>query len=215
MKRVPRRFGPGRYELRIKKSRAGRGLFTYTDIAPGACIIEYRGRKRRQAGDGKRRREIFLLDEPQHNDRWQHPEQPARFINHSCAPNCEIDIRHKRIYVFAKRTIKAGEELNYDYDKEYFNEHIKPLGCVCDKCLRKRAGKREIAALFHVTIKIDSMACVASRIFLEIILMISFCLVKGLERLECRDDWVVPALGLIHDVDEIKRFLFFSHWRKR
>jgi hypothetical protein len=44
MKRVPRRFEPGRFDLRIKKSRAGRGLFTYTDIAPGACIIEYKGR---------------------------------------------------------------------------------------------------------------------------------------------------------------------------
>ena len=62
----------------------------------------------------------------------------ARFINHSCVPNCEIDIRNRRVYVFAKRLILAGEELTYDYDLEYFNEHIVPLGCVCKKCLPER-----------------------------------------------------------------------------
>ena len=139
LKRIPRRFVPGRYDLRVKKSRAGRGLFTYTDIAPGACIIEYKGRK-----VGKREMEeesgkyYFWTSRNTMIDGYI-PNNPARFINHSCAPNCEIDIRHKRIYVFAKRTIPAGEELTYDYDKEYFNEYIKPIGCICDKCLRKRA----------------------------------------------------------------------------
>lgn len=58
----------------------------------------------------------------------------ARRINHSCAPNCEIDLYWKRVFIFAKRNIKAGEELTYDYDTEYFDEYIKPKGCKCRKC---------------------------------------------------------------------------------
>ena len=34
----------------------------------------------------------------------------------------------------AKKAIKEGEELNYDYDTEFFDEYIKPKGCRCDKC---------------------------------------------------------------------------------
>lgn len=142
MKRIPRRFKPGRYDLRIKRSRAGRGLFTYDDIAPGACIIEYKGRKvgkREMEEDGGKY--FFWTSRNTMIDGYI-PKNPARFINHSCAPNCEIDIRHKRIYVFAKRHIKKGTELTYDYDKEYFDEHIKPFGCRCEKCEKKRIISR-------------------------------------------------------------------------
>jgi SET domain-containing protein len=58
----------------------------------------------------------------------------ARYINHSCRPNAEIDIYKHRVYVMAKRNIKAGEELAYDYDSDYFDEYIKPKGCKCLKC---------------------------------------------------------------------------------
>ncbi len=39
----------------------------------------------------------------------------ARFINHSCRPNCYIDIRNGIIWIRAARTIRRGEELTYDY----------------------------------------------------------------------------------------------------
>jgi uncharacterized protein len=39
----------------------------------------------------------------------------ARFINHSCDPNCESTIKNKRVFIEAIRTIQPGEELNYDY----------------------------------------------------------------------------------------------------
>jgi len=45
------------------------------------------------------------------------------------------------VFVFASKNIKAGEELNYDYDTDYFDEFIKPLGCKCDKCLAKARKK--------------------------------------------------------------------------
>ncbi len=61
-------------------------------------------------------------------------ENTAKYINHSCAPNCEIDIKNKRVFIFALKNIKAGDELTYDYDTEYFDAYIKPKGCKCKKC---------------------------------------------------------------------------------
>jgi SET domain-containing protein len=61
------------------------------------------------------------------------PENTARFINHSCAPNCEIDIRRRRVYVFALRDIEPSEELSYDYGEEYFEIHLAGR-CRCAQC---------------------------------------------------------------------------------
>ena len=57
----------------------------------------------------------------------------ARYINHSCAPNCEPmeNEVQQRIFIMARRNIKPGEEFGYDYGKEYWDEHIKPIGCRC------------------------------------------------------------------------------------
>ena len=59
----------------------------------------------------------------------------ARYLNHSCRPNCETDIVKGKVYIYAKRNIKSGEELTYDYGKEYVDDFIKPYGCKCLKCL--------------------------------------------------------------------------------
>jgi SET domain-containing protein len=42
----------------------------------------------------------------------------ARFINHSCTPNCYIDIKKGIIWIRAARTIRRGEELTYDYNTD-------------------------------------------------------------------------------------------------
>lgn len=63
------------------------------------------------------------------------PANTARFINHSCAPNCEIDILKRRVYIFALRDIERGEELSYDYGEEYFEIHLAGI-CRCTKCAR-------------------------------------------------------------------------------
>jgi uncharacterized protein len=39
----------------------------------------------------------------------------ARFINHSCRPNCYVEIKDGVIWIRAARTIRKGEELSYDY----------------------------------------------------------------------------------------------------
>lgn len=140
MKRIPRRWVPLPFNLSVKRSRTGRGMFTNEPIPRGACIIEYTGTpvapKDQEDNLGKY---LFWTGRGTMID-GNIKSNTARFINHSCRPNCEIDIRKKQIFVFAKRAIKAGEELNYDYDTEYFEEHIKPIGCRCDKCIAKRSA---------------------------------------------------------------------------
>ena len=130
----PKKFTPGPFELKVKRSRAGLGLFTLSPIKKGACVIEYVGKLLTKEED-EASTSLYLFDAGggvtiDGAPRWN----TARYINHSCRPNCEIDIYKHRVFVLAKRNIKPGEELTYDYDKEYFNEYIKPKGCRCDKC---------------------------------------------------------------------------------
>jgi uncharacterized protein len=141
MKRVRRRFTPGEFALSVRRSRAGRGMFADEPIPRGACIIEYTGRALSEAEQEKDGKYFFWTSSKTMID-GNIPSNKARFINHSCAPNCEVELKNRRIYIFAKRNIKAGEELNYDYDTEYFEAHIKPLGCRCTKCERRREAAR-------------------------------------------------------------------------
>jgi SET domain-containing protein len=76
---------------------------------------------------------LFAISQTKTIDGWE-KTNIARYINHSCRPNCEIEISRGRIYVMAKRRILPGEELSYDYETEYFDAHIKPKGCRCSKC---------------------------------------------------------------------------------
>ena len=71
---------------------------------------------------------IFTIDDDWDLDGKQ-AWNPARFINHSCTPNCEAEWDEGRIFVNALRDIKQGEELffNYGYDMEDYLDHI----CQC------------------------------------------------------------------------------------
>jgi SET domain-containing protein len=71
----------------------------------------------------------------------------ARYINHSCKPNAESDVRKKmrRVDIRAVKDIAPGEEINYDYGTEYFKEYLKPIGCKCDACEKKRRKLRAAA----------------------------------------------------------------------
>ncbi len=128
------KFVPGPFDLRVKRSRAGLGLFTFSPIKRGACIIEYKGpvltAKQEEDSNSlylfKVTKEVTIDGAARSNS--------ARYINHSCRPNAEIDIYKRRVYIMAKRAIKAGEEIAYDYDKDYFDAYIKPKGCTCLKC---------------------------------------------------------------------------------
>lgn len=127
-------FVPGDFKLAIKRSRAGLGLFAGQPILKGSCIIEYVGREVPEKEQyTSRSRYLFEVGKNKMIDGAAR-SNTARYINHSCAPNCEIEIKKGRVLVMASKNIKAGEELGYDYDTEYFEEHIEPKGCVCLKC---------------------------------------------------------------------------------
>ena len=128
------KFIPGKFDLRVKRSRAGLGLYTFSPIKKGECIIEYVG-PTISAKEEEDSNSLYLFAVTKKKTIDGRPKwNTAGYINHSCRPNCEIDTYKGRVWVMAKRNIKVGEELNYDYDTDYFEEYIKPKGCRCLKC---------------------------------------------------------------------------------
>lgn len=124
--------------LVVKRSFAGLGLFTREPIKKGEFIIEYTGKKLTTAqADKKGGKYLFIVNKRTVIDGFGRDNR-ARYANHSCKPNSEIDVKRGKVLLFARRAIKAGEEITYDYDEEYFNEIIKPKGCLCPACKDKR-----------------------------------------------------------------------------
>jgi hypothetical protein len=113
------------------------GGFARADIPAGTHVIEYVGEKITKA-ESLRRCEanneyIFTLDD-EHDLDGNVPWNPARLLNHSCAPNCEAVLDEGRIWIIALRDIRPGEELtfNYGYDLENYREH--PCRCGAVEC---------------------------------------------------------------------------------
>jgi SET domain-containing protein len=125
----------------VKRTTRGLGLFTRKPIGRGELVVEYTGRLL-PAEEAYRKGGRYLFEV---NSRWiidgAGRENISRYINHSCRPNCEPRTRGKKVLIYARRNIKAGEELSYDYGKEYFDDLILPIGCKCDHCTRERTGK--------------------------------------------------------------------------
>ena len=122
------------HDLATKRGINGLGLFAKVPMKKGDCIIEYVGEIISNKEANRRGgRYLFQTSANRHLD-GKGRDNIARYINHSCKPNCEADTIGGRVFVSAIKSIKAGEELNYDYGEEYFDEHIKPKGCRCVKC---------------------------------------------------------------------------------
>ena len=131
-------YKPGDFELIVRRSKTGLGLFSESAIPKGACVIEYCGVPLTAEQEAKSRSKyLFEISARKTIDgapRWN----TARYINHSCRPNCEPNIYKGRVYIHAKRAIKPGEELSYNYGKNYFNEYLKEI-CACPKCKPAKA----------------------------------------------------------------------------
>lgn len=122
------------YDLRPKRSSAGIGLYAFSPIKKGACVIEYVGRVLSEAEEYTSRSK-YLFEVTKKKTLDGRPRiNKAGYINHSCSANCEPETYKGRVFIMARRNIREGEELTYDYGKEYWNEHIKPHGCRCSKC---------------------------------------------------------------------------------
>lgn len=109
----------------VRRSRIhGRGVFAARTIRKGSDIIEYRGR--RISMDEADNLPDSDPDNPFHTFLFELNDgrvidagvrgNAARWINHSCQPNCvPYEDDDGRVFIEAKRTIRAGEELSYDY----------------------------------------------------------------------------------------------------
>src|ERR1051326_8557777 len=92
----------------------GLGGFAVQDIPSGARILEYRGERIAKSESLKRCAQnneyIFTLNDQEDLD-GNVPWNPARLLNHSCAPNCDAELTEDRIWIVARRKIQAGEEV--------------------------------------------------------------------------------------------------------
>jgi SET domain-containing protein len=101
----------------------GRGVYARVPIKKGTRIIEYLGERITHAeadrryeikGDDDGHTFLFIASKRTVIDAGVNGNE-ARFINHSCNPNCETVIENGRVFIEAIRRIKPGEELGYDY----------------------------------------------------------------------------------------------------
>ncbi len=113
-----------RKPYRVGRSPTGLGLFATEPIEKGAFIVEYKGRritnaqaKRLEAHGSRYMYEI--------NNRWtvdgSSRRNMGRYANHSCGPNAESDVVKGKVILRARKKIKPGEEITYDYGREYFD----------------------------------------------------------------------------------------------
>ena len=128
----------------VRRSKIhGRGVFAARTIPKGTRIVEYRGRRisyelatELYPDEGGRPTHTFLfeLDNDMVIDAGQRGNA-ARWINHSCKPNCEAVDEDGRIFIEAIRTIRPGEELGYDYNITLEDPHTpqekRRWPCLC------------------------------------------------------------------------------------
>ena len=137
-----------KYIYKKKSPIHGWGVFAKVKIPKGTRIIEYLGEKITKAEADRRGPKlveyakkhkqagavyIFVLNKKYDID--GHVEYNiAKYVNHSCTPNCETDIIRGLIWTIALRDIEKGEELfyNYGYDLDTYEEH--PCFCKTSRC---------------------------------------------------------------------------------
>jgi uncharacterized protein len=137
---------PSNKPYRVGRSRTGLGLFATKPIKKGSKIIRYFGPlldSKKKEEDAIENKYLFEL-----TNRWTIDgsvrKNIARYINHACKPNAESDVkpRKRKVFIRAIKNIEPGEEINYDYGTDYFKAYLKPIGCKCDACEKKRKKKR-------------------------------------------------------------------------
>jgi uncharacterized protein len=124
----------------VGKSRiAGQGLFTLQNIKKDTRVMQYLGERINKAQSAKRLAQgnayIFTFSD-QYDIDGKVLGNAARYINHSCAPNCEVEITRRNIWIVAIRDILAGEELSYNYGYSINRYGEFPCHCMAKNCMR-------------------------------------------------------------------------------
>ena len=132
---------PRRRPFRIGRSRTGLGLFAIAAIKKLAFIVEYKGRRlTTEAADVLEARGNRYLYEI--NSRWtidgSTRKNLGRYANHSCRPNAEPHQVGHRMFLRAVKNIAPGDEITWNYGRDYYLNVITPRGCKCDRCRSER-----------------------------------------------------------------------------
>jgi hypothetical protein len=116
----------------------GHGVYAMQSIPKSTRIIEYTGQRVSWEGAPNDENDPHTFNFGLDNGEVINPEiggNDARWINHSCDPNCEAIEENDRIFIDALRDIQAGEELFYDYaleiDEPITKESKKKFACHC------------------------------------------------------------------------------------
>jgi uncharacterized protein len=142
---------------RVGRSRTGLGLFATKPIKKGTKIVRYFGPlldSKKKKDDAIENKYLFEL-----TNRWTIDgsvrANVARYINHACRPNAESDVkpRKRKVIIRAIKNIEPGDEINYDYGTDYFKAYLKPIGCKCAACEKKRKKKRAEARAEKLRLK--------------------------------------------------------------
>ena len=151
---------PSNKPYRVGRSRTGLGLFATKPIKKGTKILRYFGPildSKKKKDDAIENKYLFEL-----NNRWTIDgsvrKNVARYINHACKPNAESDVkpRKRKVVIRAIKNIEPGDEINYDYGTDYFKAYLKPIGCKCVACEKKRKKKRAEARAEKLRLKVKA-----------------------------------------------------------
>ena len=131
---------------KIKRSKIhGTGIFATQNIKKNIKVIRYIGEKiTKKEGDHRSEKRIkkYLKSNKtgsvyifELNKKYDIDGSPrynkARYINHSCSPNCEVDVVNDEIWISSIKNIKKGTELTYDYGYEFDKDDYKDHDCKC------------------------------------------------------------------------------------
>ena len=120
------------FKVSVKKGLAGLGLFADEFIPNDEFVIEYCGPLLTyDEADEKGGLYLFKVFDTKWTIDGSGRDNLARYINHSCKPNCEPLADDNKIVIHSIRDIQPGEELTYDYGKEYMADIIEEGGCRC------------------------------------------------------------------------------------
>lgn len=138
------------YIIVKESSIHNKGIFAAKDIPKGAKILEYVGEKITKRESDRRADEVLAraAKDPSSGavyiftlNRWHDidgdvPYNTAKYINHSCSPNCEvIQEKDDSLWIVAERDIKKGEELSYNYGYEFDAYEDHPCKCGSPNCV--------------------------------------------------------------------------------
>jgi SET domain-containing protein len=136
---------PRKKAFRVGRSRTGLGLFATERIEKRTFIVEYKGPwlTTEQADKLEARGNRYLYEI---NSRWtidgSSRKNIGRYANHSCRPNSESHRIDRKVVLRAIKAINPGDEITYNYGRDYFLNVITPRGCKCVKCREKRSEAR-------------------------------------------------------------------------